>query len=659
MRWFAAALILFAVGAGRDAVDAWIDATVLPPLVPEVSDEVRAADGTLLRAYTVEDGLWRLGVSAAEVDPDFVAALIAYEDKRFAHHSGVDPRAALRAAWQALRAGRVVSGGSTLSMQVARLLEDGGTGRWAGKARQVRVALALERRVGKGGVLDLYLHHAPYGGNLEGVRAASLAWFGRDPARLTPAQIALLVALPQAPEARRPDRHPEAAARAVSRVMDRLVAAGVMAEEAVPAPVPRTMRGMPMRAPHMADRWRGTGAALTLDPRLQAAVEGVAARAALRMGRGRSVAILVAEHGDGAVRAAVGSAGYGAAREGFVDMTRAVRSPGSTLKPLVHAMAFDAGLAHPETILPDRPHDFGGWRPANFDGAFRGEVTARAALRDSLNVPVVHLADAIGPARLMAAMRASGMAPELDSAPGLAVALGGVGVRLEGLVRLYGMLARGGAEMPYHVAVGAAPDVRGPRVVGAAAAWHVLDTLREVPPPPGYAAGRIAYKTGTSYGHRDAWAIGVDGRWVVGVWTGRPDGTPVPGAFGAAEAAPLLFDVFGSVEHVPLPPPPPEAITVGAADLPRHLRRFGPTEAARPSLTLAFPPDGAILEGTAALPVRVGDGVAPFTWLADGAPVAAGPRRDAVLPVAGPGFVTVTVLDATGASGRARVRILP
>ncbi|WP_043773453.1 transglycosylase domain-containing protein, partial [Roseivivax isoporae] len=200
------ALGLWTLALGRDAADRWIDATVLPPLVPETSTEVRARDGTLLRAYTVEDGRWRMAVSRDAVDPLFLRMLMAYEDRRFDRHAGVDVRSVLRAGWQALRHGRVVSGASTLSMQAARLLEDSGTGRVASKLRQVRVALALERRLGKAQVLSIYLHRAPYGGNIEGVRAAALAWFGKEPRRLTPAEAALLVALPQAPAARRPDR---------------------------------------------------------------------------------------------------------------------------------------------------------------------------------------------------------------------------------------------------------------------------------------------------------------------------------------------------------------------------------------------------------------------------------------------------------------------
>ena len=221
------AAALFASALARDGVDGWIAATDLPPLAVETGVEVTARDGTLLRAFTVADGRWRLDPGA--VDPDFLAMLVAYEDKRFRAHAGVDPLALLRAGWQALAEGHVVSGGSTLTMQVARLLEDSGTGRLSGKLRQMRVALALERRLTKDEILALYLRLAPYGGNLEGVRAATLAYFGKEPRRLTPAESALLVALPQSPETRRPDRAPEAAAAARARVLARLAADDALA----------------------------------------------------------------------------------------------------------------------------------------------------------------------------------------------------------------------------------------------------------------------------------------------------------------------------------------------------------------------------------------------------------------------------------------------
>ncbi len=429
----ALALGLLLVGLARDRLDQWIAATDLPPVLTETSVEVRDRDGQLLRAYTVADGRWRLAVTPDQVDAGYLAMLIAYEDQRFYSHAGVDHWAILRATGQALWNGQVVSGGSTLTMQVARLIEDSGTGRWQGKLRQARVALALERRLSKDQILQLYLTHAPYGGNLEGVRAATLSWFGKEPRRLTPAEAALLVALPQAPERRRPDRDGLAADAARDRVLERMIRQNVLSADTVRAaqtePVPTTRRAFPALAPHLADRALSDDPALllhhlTLDITLQRKLQHLAAGALRGLPGDLSVAIVLADHTTGEVLGSVGSAGYGtdAARQGFVDMTRAKRSPGSTLKPLVYAMAFDRGLAHPQTLINDRPVAFGRYAPQNFDGAFRGEVSVAEALRQSLNIPVVLLLDQIGPAHLMDVMRRAGTAPEMpgDQA-GLAV----------------------------------------------------------------------------------------------------------------------------------------------------------------------------------------------------------------------------------------------
>lgn len=653
------------------AADRWVAATALPPLNVATSVEVLAADGTLLRAYTVADGRWRLGVAPERVDPDYLRMLVAYEDERFYAHVGVDPVALGRAVVESLLRGRVVSGGSTLSMQVARLLEEGATGTLAGKLRQVRVALALERALSKDEVLALYLHLAPMGGNLEGVRAGSLAWFGKEPTRLTEAEAALLIALPQAPVTRAPDAHPAAADAARRRVLERAVRVGAITAETAAAaatePLPTARADFPALAPHLADRLVAADPAArlhrtTIDADLQVALEELAAAAALGLPAQASVALLVADPDSGAVLASVGSADYTSdARDGFVDMTQALRSPGSALKPLVYALAFSDGIAHPLTLIDDRPEDFGGYAPQNFDGAFRGPVSARDALQASLNLPVVALTQALGPARLLAALRGAGVEAVVPGdAPGLAVALGGVGVSLEGLVQLYAALARGG-EARELTAVAGGPrdaDAAGRRLVTPQAAWQVADILAAAPRPAGMPSWPLAFKTGTSSGHRDALALGFDGDHVVGVWVGRPDGSPVPGMYGVEVAAPLLFEAFARLGGaVALPPAPPGLLSASSnGELPQHLRRLG----ARAALAtddapvLAFPPDGAALTPLAGgVPARVERGQAPFTWFANGAPLVLGSyERETRLALDGPGFVTLSVVDAAGRAAR-------
>ena len=672
---FALAAGLWLSALARDGVDDWVAATVLPPLVPETSVMVEDREGQLLRAYTVADGRWRLAVSSDAVDPVFVEMLIAYEDGRFHDHGGVDLRALARAVAQAVWHGGVVSGGSTLTMQVARLLEESGTGRIEGKLRQMRVALALERRLTKEEILGLYLLLAPYGGNIEGVRAATLAYFGKEPWRLTPAEAALLVAIPQSPESRRPDRHPEAAAEARARVLARAVAKGIVAADHAEAAerevVPVARRAVPAIAPHLADRaLRDAPLAavhsLTIDRGLQIALERLAAETVQHQGERLQVALVVADHATGEIIASVGSAAFRAdARQGFVDMTQALRSPGSTLKPLVYALAFDEGLAHPETMMEDRPVRFGTYAPQNFDRVYRGTVRVREALQLSLNIPVVELTEAMGPARVLVALDRAGVGYRLPPGEaGLAITLGGIGVSLQDMVQLYAALARGGVALPLRWRLeGEAAE--GARVVTRTSAWQVGDVLAGLAPPPGSPENRLAYKTGTSYGHRDAWAIGYDGRHVVGVWLGRADGTPVPGVFGADLAAPVLFQAFARVKPAlePQPPAPPETLLVANAQLPQPLQRFrsrgAAFEVARDAPAVAFPPDGAEVERLPeGVMVRVEGGKAPFTWLADGSPIVTGERsREVVLPLLGAGFTTLSVIDAEGRSARARVRL--
>ena len=659
----------------RDEADILINATVLPPLAVQSSVEVRDRNGDLLRVYTVANGRWRLAVDPHEVDPRFVAALLAYEDKRFYSHDGVDLRAMLRAAAQAVWNGHVVSGGSTLTMQVARLLEAGGTGKVEGKLRQMRVALALERRLTKEQILALYLHLAPYGGNLEGIRAATLSYFGKEPRLLTPAEIALLVAIPQSPENRRPDRFAERATDARDRVLARAARDGLISQDQAKAArteiVPAHRRAFPSIAPHMDDRALAEepGLALyrlTLDRKLQLSLEALATEVISAQGERVQVAIVVADHRAGEVLASVGSAAFRAdARAGFVDMTQALRSPGSTLKPLVYGLAFDEGLVHPETMIEDRPVDFNGYKPQNFDRHYRGTIRVREALQQSLNIPVVMLTDAIGPAALLAALDKAGVKYKIPGGkPGLAIALGGLGVTLEDMVQLYAAIARGGVSLPLtHTMLGDREE--GQRLLSASSAWQVGDILAGLAPPPGAPENRLAYKTGTSYGHRDAWAIGFDGRHVIGVWMGRPDGTPVPGAFGADLAAPVLFQAFARLKRSldPQPPAPPQTLLVSNAELPLPLRSFrSRTAIFEPDAdapAVAFPPDGTEVELLPeGLLVRVRGGVAPYTWMADGVPVAlALSGREAMLDQLGKGFVTLSVIDATGRSARAKVRL--
>ncbi len=687
---FAASLALVAA-AGIGASFAWSRYTAsLGPLDLAASREgstiVVDRDGRLLRPFTLPDGRWRLPATTHEVDPRYVAMLVAYEDGRFYQHDGVDLRALMRAGAQWLMHGHVVSGASTLPMQVARLVEPRPERTIAAKLRQIARALEIEREVGKTGTLDRYLTLAPFGGNLEGVRAASLAYFGKEPLRLTVAEAALLVALPQSPEARRPDRSPATARSARDRVLDRVAARGLIspadAAAAKGEPVPHARLAFPALAAHAAEEAvavdsRAKVIKLSIDARLQAKLENLAKESVARLGAKLSTAIVVVDNATGEIRARVGSADYNdASRDGAIDMSRAPRSPGSALKPFIYALAFEQGLAHPETRLFDRPMRYGAYAPQNFNLGYEGAVTARKALQMSLNLPAVELLSDVGPATFLARLHSAGaeIALPKDTPIGLAIGLGGLGISLTDLARLYAGFARGGEAPPLIERLdGQPPAIGARRVTDPVAAYYIADILRGAPPPANALKGRIAFKTGTSYGFRDALAIGFDRRTTIAVWVGRPDNGPTPGLVGREAAAPILFDAFERLGRSIEPIPAPKGVLRASvtADLPPPLRRlrqdaprtFAASEAA--SLKIAFPPNGARIdlglkdgERDQPLALKALGGAPPFTWFVNGEPIGeAELRRQSAWKPDGAGFARVSVTDAKGASDAVTVRL--
>jgi penicillin-binding protein 1C len=642
-------------------------------------------DGKLLRPFITKDGYWRLPLKAGDVDPRFLSMLIAYEDKRFFAHHGVDPVALLRAAWQAVENGRIVSGGSTLTMQVARLLEPRPARSFADKIAEMIRALQIEQKLSKQQILDLYLALAPYGGNVEGTRAASLAYFGKEPRRLSTAEAALLVAIPQAPESRRPDRKPKIAESARNRVIARLQGDGVInADQAAAASIEEAPKGrlaFPLLAAHVAERLAksapdGTVASTTISRPLQESLEILARERALAIGGGVAAAILVIDNETGEVRAHVGGTGYfDTLRAGQMDLAQSLRSPGSTLKPFIYGLAFEDGIVHPETLIEDRAIRYGAYAPENFDDTFHGTVTVRTALQQSLNVPALQILNAVGPGRLMARITNAGVKLTLpkNAAPGLAVGLGGAGIRLTDLATLYVALARGGDSMALSWTLEDrrnAPKLR--RLMEPVAAWMVGDVLQGAPTPNNSLGGSIAFKTGTSYGYRDAWAVGFDGATTIAVWVGRPDGAAVPGVVGRIAAAPILFDAFQRIgpHRKSLPTAPPGTVIARTNELPAALQRFRPN--ALPEIaavskgdgppSIAFPPDGARVdldgEAQAAVSLKVYGGTPPFTWLVDGIPVTSHEfRRDAFWEAPGKGFARLSVIDARGQTATARIRV--
>ncbi|MGF6096336.1 peptidoglycan glycosyltransferase PbpC [Pseudomonas sp. 18175] len=537
----------------------WLADRIWPLPLPQddLARVVLAEDGTPLWRFADANGVWRYPVQTHEVSPYYLDALLTYEDRWFYQHPGVNPLALVRASWQNLTGARVVSGGSTLSMQVARLL-DPHSRTFHGKLRQLWRTAQLEWHLSKEEILNLYLNRAPFGGTLQGVAAASWAYLGKSPAQLTHAEAALLAVLPQAPSRLRPDRHPQRAQEARDKVLRRLAEFQVWpqsaVDEALEEPLLLAPRLEPSLAPLLARRLNRPDSPplirTTLDATLQRRLEDLLLGWRARLPEHTSAAILVVEEETMAVRAYLGSVDINdTKRFGHVDMISALRSPGSTLKPFLYGMALDEGLIHSESLLQDVPRRYGDYRPGNFSMGFTGAVPASTALSSSLNLPAVQLLEAYGPKRFAAQMRIGGVPLALPpmAEPNLALILGGAGSRLEDLVSGYSAFARDGKSATIRLQ----PDdlLRERPMLSPGAAWIVRRILsgqaRPDRDPRAELVQRpvLAWKTGTSYGFRDAWAIGVGPRYLIGVWIGRPDGTPVPGQFGLASAAPLMLQV--------------------------------------------------------------------------------------------------------------------
>lgn len=659
----------------------------------------------LLRAFTTNSGRWRLPLSSEDVAPHYFKLLLNFEDKNFYHHSGIEPKAFVRAAWQWGRNGKIISGGSTLTMQVARLItaqknkkpsyrnrarsQDSPKQRrsLATKFAQIKLAIRLEKQLTKRQILELYLQLAPFGGNLEGVRAASLAYFGKEPKSLSLAEAATLVAIPQSPEVRRPDRFPQRTLYARNRVLKLAFQNGAISKGdylfALRQKMISKRLAFPMIAPHLSEQVAHQKKIpiikTTLNRHLQEKLERLAKSHALRLGKGLSSAILVVNHQTGEVLSHVGAADYfDHNRFGPIDMTRSIRSPGSTLKPFIYGMGFDAGLAHPETLIEDSPVRYGLYAPENFDSKFHGTVTLRKALQTSLNIPAVKLLAAIKPARFSARFRYAGLHKSIPN--NLAIALGGVGFSLFDLTQAYMHIANPGSAVAIHsiprTGLGAEKQIFKHRpLLSKQAAYYVSHILRGATPPKNAKPGELAYKTGTSYGYRDGWAVGFDGKYLVAVWIGRPDGGATTNLTGIGAAGPLLFDTFQHIgeERVAFSSAPPGIIKASGDDLPPPLRYFDKKkrrmmanirDTAIERVQIAFPPKGAEFhmatrqKGNFHISLKAEGGKLPLTWLVDGKLISSKAyMRESLFRPNEKGFMEFSVIDALGKTDRVQIRV--
>ncbi len=519
--------------------------------------------GVPLRSFADSKGVWRYAITPENVSPLYLHALLNYEDRWFYQHPGVNPLALIRATWQAISQGKIISGGSTLTMQVARLL-DPVPRTMGGKFKQILRALQLEWHLDKREILTLYLNYAPFGGPIEGIEAASYTYLGKPSKQLTHAEAALLAVLPQRPSRLRPDRHPLRAQTARDKVIRRLAKQGVWSQatatEAMQEPVAVLYEPNPKLAPLLARRLHQAGQVTRTHiwSNLQANLEERLTAWSVKFPATSSAAVLVMENQTLAVRAYLGSLDFNdATRFGHVDMVRAKRSPGSTLKPFLYGLALDQGLIHSGSLLSDAPLQLiNGYQPKNFSGAYSGPVSAEQALQRSLNPPAVDLLDRLGPSWFRSRLYDAGLKLHLpqNATANLSIILGGTATRLEELVGAYSALGREGLSGEPRLT----PDqvINNHRLLSADAAWIIRRILQDNPRRPAHSGPvSIAWKTGTSYGFRDAWAIGVSDKFTIGVWVGRPDGTPTPGHYGAVTAAPLLFNLAAALPDQSLKTP--------------------------------------------------------------------------------------------------------
>lgn len=602
IRWTARALRALTVALVAVHALAW--AVPLPDRLDETGSlVVLYADGSVAHTTLSTDDKWRIEVELDEVDPRYVSALIQLEDERFWHHPGVDPVAVVRALGQDLWHGEIVSGASTLTMQLARLLEP--------RPRTVRSklvemarAVQLEIRLSKREVLEAYLNHVPYGRNVEGVEAATLAYFGHRPAVLSPAEMAVLLAVPQQPTGRYPHPDHEPALRAArDRAAVRLVERGQLdrgtddapldAEAVVAqiarAPVPTVLMALPREVPHVAD-WLGTRHTRSrrVHTTLDRGLQRLAAKALARRGEQatregiHNGAVVIADHQTGRIEALVGSFDYyDPEHGGTIAAFDTPRSPGSTLKPFVYGRAIDAGLALPEHLVPDVPVRYGGYRPDNYDGSFSGMVQLETALARSLNVPFIVLLEQLGVEPFLGTLRHGGV-HSLDQRPGhygLSLVAGGIELTPLELTGLYAALANDGRARELTVHAGK-PIPTGTEILTPESAWLVRRalSLRDRPDFPGRShlatlPPTIHWKTGTSYGHRDAWAVGSGPTHTVTVWLGNLDNKGSTHLVGAQAAGPLLFDLLEAldVDGAMAASAPPELVPVEVCALSGHL----------------------------------------------------------------------------------------
>jgi penicillin-binding protein 1C len=616
------------------------------------------SQGELLHVLMANDERYRLQTHPNDVDPTFIDLLLAYEDQRYYQHHGVDWLAMLRASWQLAGRGHIISGGSTLTMQTIRLMEPKPRTVWS-KLDQMRKAIALERGYSKDQILSIYLSLAPYGSNIEGVQMASLAWFGKWANELTPAESALLVALPQSPERRRPDRFPKRADEARKIVLERALQKGIINKDylttALLSPLPQRIKTMPKMAPHLAYQLREQGdlqAKTTLNAEYQFTLNAIAAQTKLKPNT--NIAMLLANAKTGEIHAYVGSQSYtDFDKHGAVDYSHAVRSPGSTLKPFIYVQAASEQLIHLNGIIKDERINIQGYQPQNLNRRFYGDITIGEALQRSLNIPAVKVLNKLGPERFKSKLAQANIL--LRQGEGLPIALGGAGLTLHELVSLYTALGNEGKVT--NVSAKITTENKTHHVFGADPIAQINHLLSNNTAGAGRLHGRIkrqaiAYKTGTGPGGSDAWAIGTNGNYVVGIWIGSPKGEHVAQNTGLSEAVPVMNRVFdglpvGQLVQQVLPAPPEVLARVDKYNK---------------DLIVRFPVAGSVIEarrgGDVPIPFELEWAVYPVLAIVNGGVVHVLEQCCTRIGLTELGSYNVTIIDSLGKSSNVMFNIL-
>ena len=627
----------------------------------DISRVVYDSSNNWLYTTTNQTQKWRFKPNIERIDSLYIKMLINFEDKRFKSHYGVDIQALLRASYQLAARRHIISGGSTLTMQVARLLEPKSRN-LNSKIIEIIRALQIEHRYTKEQILNIYLTLAPYGGNIEGIEAASWYYFGKHPYALSASEAAMLVALPKNPEGYRPDKHPKRAKEARDRVLKRAYEAGILSDfiykQAKKEPIETGLYKFPRFAPHLALKLLKSSPKesiySTIDGTLQKQLEAWAKERGKSLPSGVSMALLIVENSNSKVRAYLGS--YDMFKKnisGYIDMSTAIRSPGSALKPFIYALGFEQHIIHPQTLILDKEISFGNYHPHNYSRKYHGQVSISEALINSLNIPAVKILYRVGAGEFIDRLqKVVGKVHIPKNSATLPVALGGLGISLWQLTQGYVAIANGGSCKKLIVL----KETKQSNVslIKSKNAKQVTAILRQLPPPDSYrdSTDKIAYKTGTSYGYRDFWSMGYSKNYTIGVWVGKANNKPVVKISAREIATPIMFEAFSLTDAIKGLQQWSWSSNFIKNKAPKVLKYFDKELKSQDKLKFLYPKKGARYQSASChkvtVKIAIDNGKEPYFFYIDNKPKPTNLKK--LNLKLGVGAHTITVLDSSGES---------